>query len=729
MRTINKRKMQSTRFWISLLLVTATSALLAQQPAFRDSRLPLEKRVEDLLNRLSLEEKISLMGYNARSVERLGIPAYNWWNEALHGVARAGEATVFPQAIAMAATFNDSLLHAVADAIATEARAKFNLAAARGKHIQYMGLTFWSPNINIFRDPRWGRGQETYGEDPFLTARMGSAFVRGLQGDDPRYLKAAAAAKHFAVHSGPEKGRHAFDAVVDEKDLRETYLYAFRQLVDVGVESIMCAYNRLNGQPCCASNNLLNDILRKEWNFPGHIVTDCGAIDDMVTFHKFYENKTEAVAATLKAGTSLDCSGDYQRYLPEALQKGLIKEEDIDRGLSLLLATQFKLGFYDAPESVPFSDLGAQQVNTPAHVALARQMAVQSMVLLKNEKNILPLNRQNYGSIMVLGPNAGAMDPLVANYHGMSGNMVSFAEGITKAAGPGIAVQYDQGSDFTDTMRFGGIWAAGESDITIAVIGLTPVYEGEEGDAFLAANGGDKMSLDLPAAHIALLRELRRKNKPVIAVVTAGSNVDLSAIEPYADAIILAWYPGEQGGHALADIVFGNTSPSGRLPITFYQNFQDLPDYADYSMKGRTYRYFKGEVQYPFGYGLSYTKFMYAWKQRPAEKMGKNDTISFSIVVQNKGDFDGDEVVQAYVEYPDGERMPLRELKAFKRVGLAKGTERIISLQIPVRDLQKWDLKERKWKLYEGEYRIVLGSHSLDRQLETTLRYTASKKK
>ncbi len=721
--------MQSTRFLFLLLLITATSALLAQQPAFRDSRLPLEKRVEDLLNRLSLEEKISLMGYNARPVERLGIPAYNWWNEALHGVARAGEATVFPQAIAMAATFNDSLLHEVADAISTEARAKFNLAAERGKHIQYMGLTFWSPNINIFRDPRWGRGQETYGEDPFLTARMGSAFVKGLQGDNPRYLKTAAAAKHFAVHSGPEKGRHAFNAVVDEKDLRETYLYAFRQLVDVGVESIMCAYNRLNGQPCCASNDLLNNILRKEWKFAGHIVTDCGAIDDMVTYHKFYENKTEAVAATLKAGTSLDCSGDYQRNLGDALKKGLIKEEDINRGLSLLLATQFRLGFYDAPDLVPFSSLGAKDVNTPAHVALAHKAAVQSMVLLKNEKQLLPLNKKNYGSIMVLGPNAGAMDPLVANYHGMSGNMVSFAEGITKAAGPGIAVQYDQGSDFNDTTRFGGIWAAGESDITIAVIGLTPVYEGEEGDAFLAANGGDKLSLDLPAAHIALLRELRKKNKPVIAVVTAGSNVDISAIEPYADAIILAWYPGEQGGNALADIIFGHVSPSGRLPITFYQNFSDLPDYADYSMQGRTYRYFKGKVQYPFGFGLSYTNFQYTWKQKPQDNFGKADHIDFSVVVKNTGEYAGDEVVQAYIEFPDAERMPVRELKAFKRVSLLKGAEMEVSLRIPVAELQKWDMKEKRWKLYEGEYRIVIGSHSQDRRLEASMRYKASKKK
>lgn len=690
-------------------------------PVFRDSKEPLDKRVSDLLRRLTTEEKIALTGYRSTAIERLDIPAYNWWNEGLHGVARAGLATVFPQAIGLAATFNDSLMRDVATVISTEARAKYNLSTSMGRHLQYMGLTFWSPNINIFRDPRWGRGQETYGEDPFLTAAMGIAFVKGLQGDDPRYLKASAGAKHFAVHSGPEKGRHGFNAVVDEKDLRETYLYAFRKVVDAGVESIMCAYNRLNDQPCCASNNLLQNILRKEWNFKGHIVTDCGALDDMVRFHKAYENNVQAAAAGLKAGVNLDCSDLYQKNLMEAYRQKLITEKDIDSSLANLLRTQFKLGFYDDARQVPFSHLGAESVNSLYHIELARKAAQQSIVLLKNDKGILPLQKNKYGSIMVLGPNAGAMDPMVANYHGMSGHVVTFAEGITAAAGAGTAVQYDQGSDFTDTAHFGGIWAAGESDITIAVIGLTPVYEGEGGDAFLAANGGDKLTLELPAAHIALLKELRKKNKPVVVVVTAGSNVNIAAIEPYADAILLAWYPGEQGGTALADILFGNVSPAGRLPVTFYQSFNDLPDYASYDMKGRTYRYYDGKVQFPFGYGLSYTSFKYHWTFMPSVLKTDRSQLHLAVTVQNTGPMDGDEVAQVYIQYPGMERMPLKELRAFRRVHIDKGTESLVYFTIPMDELKKWDLKQNKWVLYPGEYKILVGASSTDIRLSSSL--------
>ncbi len=695
---------------------------------FQSTSEPVEKRISDLLSRLTIEEKIALTGYRSPGVERLGIPPYNWWNEALHGVARAGQATVFPQAIGMAATFNDNLMYEVADVISTEARAKFNLSTAMGRHLQYMGLTFWSPNINIFRDPRWGRGQETYGEDPFLTASIGSAFVKGLQGNDPRYLKTAAAAKHFAVHSGPEKGRHGFNARVDEKDLRETYLYAFKKLVDGGVESIMCAYNRLNDEPCCASNNLLQKILLKEWNFKGHIVTDCGALDDMVRFHQSYENNVQAAAAGLKAGVNLDCSDLYQKNLLEAYKQKLITEKNIDSSLAILMRTQFKLGFYDDKQAVPFSKLGAESVNSPYHVELARKAAQQSMVLLRNDKGLLPLDAKRYGSIMVLGANAGAMDPMVANYHGMSGNIVTFAEGITAAAGPHTAVQYDQGSDFTDTTHFGGIWAAGESDITIAVIGLTPVYEGEGGDAFLAANGGDKLTLDLPAAHIALLRELRKKNKPVVVVVTAGSNVDISAIEPYADAIILAWYPGEQGGNALADVLFGKVSPAGRLPVTFYHSFNDLPDYDNYDMKGRTYRYYDGKVQFPFGYGLSYSSFVYNWQQQPAAVKSQKDTLRFSVSIQNNGTMDADEVAQVYIQYPNLERMPLKELKAFCRVHIEKNAVSTVQFSIPLDELRKWDLKQNKWVLYPGDYKILVGASSQDIRLNTSVTVKAGLK-
>ena len=695
---------------------------------FRNDQLPVSERINDLLGRLTLEEKISLLGYNSKAVPRLGIPAYNWWNEGLHGVARAGLATVFPQAIGMAASFNDSLLREEADVISTEARAKYNLSTAQDHHLQYMGLTFWSPNINIFRDPRWGRGQETYGEDPFLTSRMGVAFIQGLQGTDARYLKTAACAKHFAVHSGPEAGRHSFNAIVDEKDLRETYLYAFKKLVDAGVESVMCAYNRVNGTPCCTNDVLLKNILRGEWKFKGHVVTDCGALNDIFEYHKVINSRVEVAAAALKAGIDLDCSTLLQTDLIKAYQQKLVTGKEIDSSLGALLRTQFKLGFYDEKQKNPFSTLGAESVHTPEHIALARKAAQQSMVLLKNDKGILPLNKNKYGSIMVLGPNAGSMDALVANYHGMSGNMVSFAEGITEAAGPAVAVQYDQGSDYTDTVHFGGIWAAGESDIAIAVIGLTPVLEGEEGDAFLAANGGDRLSLGIPRAHIKLLQELRKKHKPIIVVVTAGSAIDIAAIEPYADAIILAWYPGEQGGNALADILFGKISPAGRLPVSFYKSLADLPAYDSYAVKDRTYRYFGGAVQFPFGFGLSYTSFAYSWVKQPSAISSLKDTIRFSIAIKNTGGMDGDEVSQVYIQYPAGERMPLKELKGFKRLNIQKGAEGVVQFSIPVAELQKWDLKQQGWKLYAGDYKILVGASSENIQLTYPLKVKAGTK-
>ncbi|OQP46164.1 glycosyl hydrolase [Niastella yeongjuensis] len=683
----------------------------------------METRVNDLLHQLTLPEKISLLGYRSKEVERLGIPAYNWWNEALHGVARAGVATVFPQAIGMAATFNDDLLLQAANVISTEARAKYNLSLAQGRHLQYMGLTFWSPNINIFRDPRWGRGQETYGEDPFLTAHMGTAFVKGLQGNDPRYLKASACAKHFAVHSGPENGRHTFNAIVDEKDLRETYLYAFHALVDAGVESVMCAYNRVNDQPCCSGNYLLNNILRNEWKFKGHVVTDCGALDDIFMRHKVMPSGVEVAAAAIKAGVNLDCSNVLQNDVAKAVEQKLLTEKDIDSSLAHLLRTQIKLGFYDDPTANPFHSYGADSVANAAHSALARAMAQQSMVLLKNDNRLLPLDKKKYPAIMVLGSNAASMDALLGNYHGVSNRAVSFVEGITNAVDAGTRVEYDQGSDYNDTTHFGGIWAAGNADITVAVIGLTPVYEGEEGDAFLAAKGGDKPDMNLPAAHIAFMKALRKANKkPIIAVITGGSAVDISAIEPYADAILLAWYPGEQGGNALADLLFGKVSPAGRLPVTFYQSFADVPAYDNYAMKGRTYRYFSGKVQYPFGYGLSYTSFAYEWQKMPANIRTANDSVSFSIKVKNTGSMDGDEVVQVYVEYPAVDRMPLKELKAFKRVHVKAGGEETVQLTIPAADLQKWDLATNSWKLYPGSYNLFAGGNSTDKKIVAAIK-------
>jgi beta-glucosidase len=713
--TIQNTIKLSFALFVMLLISTVTKA--QQTPFYKDASQSIDIRVKDLLSKLTLEEKVSLLGYRSQAVPRLGIPAYNWWNEALHGVARAGEATIFPQAIGMSATFNDELLKQVSTVISTEARAKYNLAIAQDRHLQYMGLTFWTPNINIFRDPRWGRGQETYGEDPFLTGRMGSAFVKGLQGDDPRYLKASATAKHFAVHSGPEADRDRFDAKVDEKDLRETYLYAFHELVtDAKVESVMSAYNRVNGVPNSINKMLLTDILRKEWGFKGHVVTDCGALDDVYLTHKTLPNAVEVAAAALKAGVNLDCSSILQNDGLKAVQQKLLTEKDIDLALSAILRTEFKLGFYDDQSLIPYHNYGADSIHNTLHLALARKVAQQSMVLLKNDKNVLPLNKTTVSSIMVVGPNAASLDAMIANYHGTSSKVVNFVEGITAAVNPATRVEYDLGCDYRDTTHFGGTWAAGNAEVTIAVIGLSPVLEGEAGDAFLSNSGGDKKDLSLPASEIAFIKALRKgvKTKPIIAVITAGSDVDVSAIEPYVDAIIFAWYPGEQGGNALADIVFGDVSPSGHLPLTFYKDMSDLPAYQDYSMKGRTYRYYDGPVQYPFGFGLSYTSFAYTLDSKAKSSYKKTDTISVALNIKNTGKMNGDEVVQAYIEYPKLDRMPIKELKSFKHISIARDKDETVTLKIPVQDLQKWDMATHKWKIYPGKYKLILGSSSAD---------------
>jgi beta-glucosidase len=703
-----------------LLLALAQFAYAQSSSAFRNEKLPLTSRVNALLKALTLEEKISLLGYKSKAVPRLGIPAYNWWNEGLHGVARAGEATVFPQAIGMAATFNDDLIRQVGNVISTEARAKYNLAIKKDRHLQYMGLTFWSPNINIFRDPRWGRGQETYGEDPFLTSRMGVAYVKGMQGNDPLHLKTSAAAKHFVAHSGPEATRDEFNAIVDEKDLRDTYLYAFKALVDNGVESVMTAYNRVNGEPNSTSTSYLKNILIKEWGFKGHVVTDCGALDDVYLRHKVLKNGVEVAAAAIKAGINLDCSLILQNDVMAAVKQKLLTVKEIDAALAKTLSTQFKLGFYDDPKKSAFFTYGADSISNTGHQALALKAAQQSMVLLKNDKNTLPLRKENFSSITVLGSNAASLDAILGSYHGVSSKTVDFVSGITAAVGLDTRVEYDLGSNYSDTTHFGGIWAAGNSDVTVAVIGLSPVLEGEAGDAFLSPTGGDKPDLKLPAGNIAFMKALRKgvPKKPIIAVVTAGSDVDISAIEPYADAIILAWYPGEQAGTALADLIFGKISPSGHLPLTFYRSEKDLPAYDNYAMKGRTYRYFEGQVQYPFGFGLSYTSFDYNWASQPSKSYALEDSITFSVKIKNTGQMDGDEVLQAYIKYPEMDRMPLKELKSFKRVSVKTGQEEVLTLSIPVKELQKWNISAHKFQLYKGEYELLIGSDSASPKLK-----------
>ena len=700
-------------FFINLLLC---QSLFAQKlSSFRDEKLSIETRAQNLLEQLSLEEKIALLGYNSQAIPRLGIPAYNWWNEALHGVARAGVATIFPQSIGMAATFNESLIKQVANVISTEARAKYNLAIQKDRHLQYMGLTFWSPNVNIFRDPRWGRGHETYGEDPFLTSKMGVAFVEGMQGSNPLHLKTAATAKHFAVHSGPEADRDKFNAIVDEKDLRETYLYAFHALVNAKVESVMSSYNSINGIPSSINAKLLDTILRQEWGFKGHVVTDCGALDGVFESHNATVSNVATAAAAIKAGINLDCSTILQKDVLLALKQKLLTEKELDASLKKLLSTQFKLGFFDNRVNDPYNKYAADSVHNISHIQLSRTVAQQSMVLLKNENHLLPISKDKYESIMIVGPNATSYDALIGNYHGLSNKAVNFVEGITNAMDPSTRIEYDLGCDFKDTTHFGGIWAAGNAKLTIAIMGLSPVLEGEAGDAFLSLSGGDKNNISLPSSEIAYLKQLRLSVKnPIILVVTAGSNVDISSVEPYVDAIIYAWYPGEQGGNALADILLGKVSPSGRLPISFYKSINDLPDYKNYAMKGRTYRYYNGEVQYPFGFGLSYTSFNYNndSKNNPLNKT--KDSVLIQLSVTNTGQMDGAEVVQAYVQYPNEERMPIKELKFFKRVEIKKGHTQKVKISIPIQDLSKWDLNKNAWVLYPGKYKINIGSNSAD---------------
>ena len=704
--------MHRFQLFIFFLLIS-TSVCRAQYP-FNNPSLPVDKRVHDLLDRLTTEEKVSLLLYNSPGVERLGIPAYNWWNEALHGVGRAGRATVFPQAIGMAATFNDALLQQVATVISNEARAKYNIAVKNNNRGQYLGLTFWSPNINIFRDPRWGRGHETYGEDPLLTGRMGTAFVKGMQGDDPRYYKTVACAKHFAVHSGPEHSRHSFNAVVSANDLHNTYLPAFKKLVtEAKVGGVMCAYNRLDSLPCCGSSFLLQDILRKEWGFKGYLVTDCWALDDIFRYHQYVKTPEEAAAIAIKNGVNVEC-GNTLNTLQNAMKQGLLTELDIDASLAINLEVLMKLGWFDKQDKTAFAQLGEKDINNEAGRQLARKTAAQSMVLLKNSNNTLPLSK-NLQRILVTGPNADDINVLLANYNGNSGNMVTVLEGITSAVSSSTVIYHNRGCDLTDTVLQNVHWMTGEADAVVAVMGLSPLLEGENGDAYLSQAGGDKKDISFPYAQLKYLQQLREKTKkPLVVVITAGSAIELKDVEKIADAVLLAWYPGEQGGNAVADILFGKVNPAGRLPVTFYQSNNDLPAFEDYSMKGRTYRYFNGEVQHPFGFGLSYTSFDYNGLVVSSSSSG----YSFHFSIKNTGNLIGDEVPQLYVRRVSaGAGEPIKQLKDFKRVSIASGKAVKVSLQLKISELEYFDEQKGKWLIYPGEYEIMIGGSSEDKKL------------
>ena len=645
---------------------------------YTDPNLPLEQRIEELLSSMSLEEKATQLRFDSPAIERLGVPEYNWWNECLHGVARAGKATVFPQAIAFGATFNPDLIFHVAEAISSEGRAKYHHAVRHGQRGRYHGLTFWTPNINIFRDPRWGRGQETYGEDPYLTAEIGKAFVRGLQGEHPDYLKAAACAKHYAVHSGPEGLRHEFDAVVSEKDLRETYLPAFQALVEEGVEAVMGAYNRTNGEPCCAHSVLMEQILREEWKFTGHYVSDCWAIRDFHEHHGVTRDAAESAALAIKKGCDVNCGSVYE-VLMESIERGLLEEEDIDRSLRRLLRTRFQLGMFDPDELVPWSDTPTSVVGCDVHRDLAREVAVQSCVMLKNN-GVLPLDASKR-KLFVTGPAAADNTVLLANYHGTSDRLVTILDGITARAGDERWVVYRQGCGFDVPIRNPLNYAfneASEHDVVIACIGISTYLEGEEGDAYASDFAGDKRDLSISPDQIDYLRKLKSRGTPVVTVVTGGSPVDLQEVHELSDAVLFAWYPGEEGGNAIASLIFGDRSPSGRLPVTFPKSLDQLPPFEDYSMAGRTYRYMREEPMYPFGFGLTYADVRYESLQEvtpPAEKKREaseaSEGVKLELTLRNAGSRGVEEVVQLYTALVENDgTQPVARLVGIRRVWL-----------------------------------------------------------
>ncbi len=814
------------------MLSVAALGFAQPRALYENPAIPMEKRVDDLLSRMTLEEKISQLMNDSAPIERLGVPAYNWWNECLHGVARAGRATVFPEAIGLAATWDTDLLFRVASAISDEARAKHHEFVRRGKRGIYQGLTFWTPNINLFRDPRWGRGMETYGEDPYLTGRMAVQFIKGLQGSDPKYFKTIATAKHYAVHSGPESERHTFDAVISEQDLRETYLPHFEMAIkEGGAYSVMCAYNRVDGLPACASPRLLDQILRKEWRFDGYVVSDCGAIGDIYRTHKSSPNPQEGVAAALKAGTDLACGGEYNNLLP-AVKAGLASEADINRSVRRLLLARFRLGLFDPPEIVKYAQIPYSVNDSEAHRKLAIETARKSIVLLKNDRRTLPLSK-SLKTIAVIGPNADDAEVMVGNYNGEPSAPVTPLAGIRQKAGSGMRVLYSRGSDLaaglpyfevvpasalselkgeyynsanfdgrnhrprgtrqnaggipqdakpvftradatinfkwwdgspradlkdddfgvrwtgylsapvTGTYQLGAIgmnafelyldekpivrfnnihersyqyqgvelqsgkkyavrldyheflndadiqlvWSrphetqsadvdgiVRQSDAVVLVLGLSPRLEGEEMRVPVAGfKGGDRIDLGIPRAQQDLMQRVAASGKPVVLVLLNGSAVAVNWARDHIPAIVELWYPGQAGGTALADVLFGDYNPGGRLPVTFYQSADQLPSFTEYNMKGHTYRYFSGEPLFPFGYGLSYTTFAYRNLQVP-KRVRIGDEVKISVEVQNTGRTTGEEVVQLYVKRATAPATaPIRALEGFRRVSLAAG--------------------------------------------------------
>jgi beta-glucosidase len=717
---------------IAMLLAAACPGLATDAtraadatPAYRDTSLGFDQRAADLVSRMTLDEKIAQMQNAATAIPRLGVPAYDWWNEALHGVARAGTATVFPQAIGLAATFDVPLMHQVASAISDEARAKHDAFVREGKRERYQGLTFWSPNINIFRDPRWGRGQETYGEDPYLTARMGVAFVEGLQGDDPTYRKLDATAKHFAVHSGPESERHHFDARPSERDLYETYLPAFQALVqEAHVDAVMSAYNRVDGAPATGSKRLLGDILRSGWGFKGYVVSDCGAVADIFQHHKLVGTAEQAAALAVSGGVDLNCGTTYAS-LAKAVHDGLVDASVIDTAVQRLMLARFRLGMFDPPAKLPWSHLPELSAQLPAHGALARTAARESMVLLKND-GLLPLSK-TLKRVAVIGPTADSVAALLGNYHGTPRAPVTVLAGIREAL-PGAQVDYVQGADLVEGVEHpveaeqfqAALDAARRAEVVVFVGGLTADIEGEEMPVHAPGfDGGDRTSLQLPAPQLKLLKALQATGKPLVLVLTTGSALAVNWAAQKLPAILLAWYPGQAGGHAVADVLFGDADPAGRLPVTFYTGVQQLPPFDDYAMKGRTYRYFDGHPLFPFGYGLSYTQFDYADLHLDRTALDAGQSMRITLTVKNTGRRAGDEVVQLYLRALDAPHArAIKSLRGIRRISLQAGEQRVVSFDItPQTDLRYYDDAQHAYAVDPGRYQVQVGASSADIRL------------
>ncbi len=675
------------------------------------------ERAKELVAQMTLEEKAFQMLHGAPAIDRLGIKAYNWWNEALHGVARAGLATVFPQSIGLAATFDEDFIEEVADAISTEGRAKFNAQQQYDDTDIYKGLTFWSPNVNIFRDPRWGRGHETFGEDPYLTSRLGVRFVEGIQGHDENYMKAAACAKHFAVHSGPEDLRHSFDAVASKQDMYETYLPAFKACVqEAKVEAVMGAYNRTNGEPCCGSKTLLQDILRDEWGFEGHVVSDCWAIKDFHEGHMVTAGPVESVARAVQNGCDLNC-GNLFGYVKEAVEKGMISEERVDEALINLFTTRMKLGLFDEKGKTPYDDIPYTVVDSKEMQELNLKAAEKCVVLLKNENNMLPLDKSKIKTIGIIGPNADNRRALVGNYEGTASRYNTISQGIQEYVGDDIRTLVSVGCHLhlnyienlsTGKDRHSEVKAICDaSDVVIMCLGLDSGLEGEEGDQGNQYASGDKPNLKLPGNQQEILEVAYQSGKPIVLVTLAGSALDLSWADEHIPAMIHGWYPGAQGGRAIAKILFGDANPEGRMPVTFYRSTDELPEFTDYSMKGRTYRYMQNEALYPFGYGLSYTCFAYA------DAILSTDTVSedgaeISVKVKNTGDFAGVETVQVYVK-ADREGTPNAQLKGISKVALNPGEEKMVTIKLPVSAFALYD-EEAVNRVGKGKYLVSIGT-------------------